>query len=352
MWNCEALRDSRHIALGHTLPRDRAEEKLLLRIIDPEPPPAFHCDRAPPEATDFAVEMLAVATRVWHDGQRLYVATDGGADKGTASWAAVASDITISTTTTTRTPLHGEDATPFAAELEALRQAYHAVLYTVIAYDATTTTAGAKTVRRLACLVDCLSTIKFAERTCVPPDRFAQWHQIRTCRNMLFDLRVDVELIWTPSHGKHPEWTPPTHTPGNACRDLNEIADVNATGALKLAFSVRGILDWEAKATSARRWSEKAITFAAALVGILEAHVALQLTNRERATLQYRLNRGAENATPIFGYVENRDVVAPASTGPPKDDGPGNCFATPSVKEHCVADAGGLDATSHPDNIH
>ena len=345
MWCCPALRTRRIAACGDSLPTNRAEERLLLRLVEPEPGPTQRCDAGPPEALDFAVDLLGVAERCWPGGTRMLIATDGGADLNTASWAAVGcstdlhGDIAL-----TRAPLGGEDATSFAAELEAIRQAHHALLYVAIAYNARLTanagdgydggSGGASTdltgrdggggnVQHVTCLIDCLSAIEFVERVDIPPQRFAQWNEIRTCRRQLSRMRVHVELVWTPSHGKHLDWVPPPYADGAFCRDLNHIADINATAALRGALQVRGIAEWKKQCEDARLWSTRALRFAAEVAEELEHRAAEQLTAKERGTLRFRLGRPEAFGSALVGRAEAR-VAMPAgcATGHIGDGGP------------------------------
>ena len=110
--------------LANRSPVDRAEERLLERSVDPEPPPAITSSGTPPRAADFDNHVERLATYAWTRDMPLIIATDGGSDHGCGSWEAAVIEPTLTQVIgRTRSPMHGEAFTPFAAEIEAVRQA-------------------------------------------------------------------------------------------------------------------------------------------------------------------------------------------------------------------------------------
>ena len=66
---------------------------------------------------------------------------------------------------------------------------------------------------------------------------------------------------WVPSHGKHPEWSPPAGASEKQWRQLNDVADAEATDA-KMKYAAGAAAEAKPR-TDAAAWSAAALATAA-----------------------------------------------------------------------------------------
>ena len=256
MWCCDATQARRDDALI-ALPLDRCEERLLARIIPPTPAPRQRGD-APPIDNVLLGLVEGGTTQAARLQATLVIATDGGAAAERSSWS-----MAIGLAEDMHPKRHGgivtgEDNTPFTAEAEALLQ-------TLLALDACRRSrSSALFPDVIVVIVDCKGLIDLVHRTRHPAERFAFWQLLA---NVYRDLRqaTTFHFVWTPSHGKRPDWTAPPGCPVNTdvCRRFNDAADLAATDALRRAQAA--LRQYRLQQTDALAWSSKALNLAAVI---------------------------------------------------------------------------------------
>ena len=83
---------------------------------------------------------------------------------------------------------------------------------------------------------------------------------------------IAVQLVWVPSHGKHPTWNPPQGLSGEKLRELNARADEAATAALQPGVNATRL--WRAREQGARAWSDQALQWARFVAETFDRFVA------------------------------------------------------------------------------
>ena len=208
---------------------------------------------ATPEATQAFRQYLEQSA----DGP-LVVATDGGAKYGSAAWAFAWPHAVFAG------PLTGESNRPFEAELEALVRLF------VTAAAAEYNYCGSPRILYVA--VDCKSAMQVLERAAPPSEHFEQYLRVRRCWCSKQEHSLAIQLVWVPSHGKHPKWNPPSGLSGEQLRDLNARADAAATAALQPGVDATRL--WRAREQGARAWSEQALQWARFVAETFDRFVA------------------------------------------------------------------------------
>ena len=107
---------------------------------------------------------------------------------------------------------------------------------------------------------------------------------VRRARNALQMEGVSVQFVWTPSHGKRPDWSPAGDHDAGLLRQLNAAADVAAGECMsrRLAGSARAA--WAIRQRQIVAWEYKAIMRVANVSKRYRAHL-LQFGRRPREQL-------------------------------------------------------------------
>jgi len=200
LWQCDG---TSHMRPRCALPTNRAEERLLCKIVPEVPPPP--CVIGEDEVLE---ELAATLEKLLRTEPVVYVGTDGSCVMDIAAWSvAVQKGPVVSAGVT------GEDQSAYRGEVEAIRRLLMA----------------AQMVRgsgRLVIVSDCQAAI-MAVHGCgcsrlLVEDVARRWQDVKAAG-------IDVTIHWVPSHGKPApsSWHPP---PGGEvpARVLNGRADVEA----------------------------------------------------------------------------------------------------------------------------
>lgn len=240
MWVCPAtahLRKSTEICL----PRDRAEDRLLMPSTEPQPTHPHQTDDPVRRTVD-----ILLAARA--EGTFLQVATDGGVKEGISAWAIATTRATVADFTP------WEDSCAFQAELQALYVLTTALVQAAEALSYTT------------CVViyDCKSAGEAAAGTSHLHTRRGFDNHFRHARSTLARHHITLLWGWVPSHGKPcpAGWSPPNHTDERSMRYLNDRADrAVAQKHTEASHSPRSL--WARSRTTAAHWATKALMLAA-----------------------------------------------------------------------------------------
>ena len=212
---------------------------------------------------------------------QMVISTDGGADTCSAWGAAVCCLHEEATVATAGGPVHGEDRTPFTAELEALRQVLRAIC--LVCKDMSENGA-IFTALRIYVLIDCTSAIDFLMRQSPPNDRPAFWSSLHNDRQVIHDFGIDISFDWVPSHGKISEgWSPPQGISETCARRMNAAADEVASLFLHAAIAGAGLGPWRLAVSAAKNWSKAVLAYARSLANDFQQHCEVQLGVNSRA---------------------------------------------------------------------
>ena len=236
------------------LPTDRAAERLFALPGGSQPlaPPAI-------DPVGF-LEELADAIAPHLNSERLYLATDGSAKDGVGAmgWAI-------------QFPAH-----KLATAIHIMFSALHTLLVRSRKDELWRCSD-------IVCVVDCWSAIQSLEGG-YSFDMALLVQDIRRVRNALQMEGVSVQFLWTPSHGKRPDWSPAGDHDAGLLRQLNAAADVAAGACMsrRLAGSARAA--WSLRQRQIIAWEYKAIMRVANVSKRYHAHL-LQFGRRPREQL-------------------------------------------------------------------
>lgn len=193
--------------------------------------------------------MIAKAVEeMWSSDNHFYVATDGGAKVGVASWGiSICGRIHFGGRTPTA------DQSSFLAELYALWMAVGALQR---ALECTSST------RHITIVVDCLGAQEAAEALRDAP---AHYGIVREIRDRLRHLRGrgKVDIVYVPSHGKYKAWwTPRGLLTEKELRRANGIVDRLASQALRRALEYNGYRVWLKEKRDLEKWGSHALELA------------------------------------------------------------------------------------------
>ena len=114
--------------------------------------------------------------------------------------------------------------------------------------------------RKLVVVMDSLSAIKLVKGRRKWMPRATLVHQIRRWLHTLGDA---VELVWTPSHGKRPEWRVDAAVGLDTlqCRKVNDSADEECTKAMEEHRLRQGLpaRQWRKSHQDLREWASTAL---------------------------------------------------------------------------------------------
>ena len=246
-WNCEHFAPLRG---DLSLPRDRGAERLFALPAGRFP--------APPAMLDPAsfLEDLCEAIAAHHRDPVLYVATDGSSKSAVGAMG-------FAVQRPTHTFAFGDDL----EDQEPYRLEVTAILYVLRALAAAVegaTSARPWSCSKVYCVVDCEAAIKAIAAG-------GGFHltfviaEARALRLQLRDRGVRVELLWTPSHGKKPDWKPPRGHCALKLRALNTAADEAAGGCMARRLRNSSRLEWAKRVQNNTEWEVKAMEAAATI---------------------------------------------------------------------------------------
>ena len=232
------------------LPADRGAERLFALPSGRLPPPPVMVDRPSFE------EDLSAAVAVHYNDPVLYLATDGS-----SKHAVGAMGFTVQKPSVTLAFADDlEDQEPYRLEVTAICYMLRALHSAVLC----STSTRPWSCSRVFFVVDCEAALKAIEAGSGFHLVFVL-EEIRALRRLLLHRGVRVELLWTPSHGKRPDWRPPKGHCALRLRALNTAAD-EAAGAC-MARRLRGSrrLAWAQLVASNTEWEVKAMEAAATI---------------------------------------------------------------------------------------
>ena len=246
-WNCEHFAPLRG---DLSLPRDRGAERLFALPAGRFPAPPAMLDQAS------FLEDLCEAIAAHHRDPVLYVATDGSSKSAVGAMG-------FAVQRPTHTFAFGDDL----EDQEPYRLEVTAILYVLRALAAAVegaTSARPWSCSKVYCVVDCEAAIKAIAAG-------GGFHltfviaEARAFRLQLRDRGVRVELLWTPSHGKKPGWTPPRGHCALKLRALNTAADEAAGGCMARRLRNSSRLEWAKRVQNNTEWEVKAMEAAATI---------------------------------------------------------------------------------------
>ena len=252
VWACTATQDLRQ-RCGIKAPANRAEERLLCRLLPPPPAPAVPTAEAP-GAPAAILRWITQATAAQNHTERTFLfATDGGAQDDVSAYGIAApGSLPIGEAT------QGEDATSYVAELHAILQLLRGLLVALILR-----TAGEAVQQRpIVVFVDCQAAIDMLGAALPPTDCYTWYFRVQEARTALQRGGFPCELAWVPAHDRvTPSWRPHPCAPEERQRSLNRMADAAATKALKPQLASHRAR-WWTKQRAAVAWSSKALQLA------------------------------------------------------------------------------------------
>ena len=273
-WNCPCL----PVDTDLQLPTDRAAERLFALPSGSQPlaPPAI-------DPVGF-LEELADAIAPHLNSERLYLATDGSSKDGVGAmgWAIQFPAHTLATGDDL------EDQSAFRLEMTAIHITFRA-LHTLLGRSRKDELWRCTDI---VCVVDCWSAIQSLEGG-YSFDMASLVQDVRRVRHALQMEGVAVQFLWTPSHGKRPDWSPAGDHDANLMRHLNAAADVAAGECMsrRLAGSARAA--WSLRQRQIVAWEYKAIMRVANVSKRYHAHL-LQFGRRPREKLLCQGESAAE----------------------------------------------------------
>ena len=201
-------------------------------------------------------EDLSAAVAVHYNDPVLYLATDGS-----SKHAVGAMGFTVQKPSVTFAFADDlEDQESYRLEVTAICYMLRALHSAVLC----STSTRPWTCSKVFFVVDCEAALKAIEAGSGFHLVFVL-EEIRALRRLLLHRGVRVEPLWTPSHGKRPDWRPPQGHCALRLRALNTAAD-EAAGAC-MARRLRGSrrLAWAQLVASNTEWEVKAMEAAATI---------------------------------------------------------------------------------------
>ena len=224
LWCCPC---TAHLRATLRLPRDRCEERLLLQGVPEQPPPPAI---DPGDFHDTLVQALSVQLRL--DPAVLYLATDGSEHLEVGSYAVAVHPGGF----TCATGNGDEDQSSFKQELlgfdcaaSALAEAVRDTGWTGRVVFALDSQSALRVVLRQDCRFCFL--MRVVART-------------RASLLELAAMQVQLTYVWVPSHGKRPQWQPPSGLCADRLRWLNDRADRAAADCRHRRSGGRGRAEW------------------------------------------------------------------------------------------------------------
>jgi hypothetical protein len=241
LWNCEITSRIRQY-LGLALPTDRAEERLLLTRMRPQP-------LLPPHTLQIEDIMKFVS-----QSPGLTFGTDGGLNHGIVAWGV---SNTAGGSIADAVPTEEESA--FAGEVYAIVTVVEAVERLGVV-DQT-----------LNIIYDCKGAVDMLTADHPPTERYGYYFKIQGLLAHLQSRGVLVVFTWIPSHGKRPQHQCDNGFDTATARRLNDEADkaVDRTTRLISQKSGRGKWHHEYKKNIAQRLA--VFHYAAAVADMFQA---------------------------------------------------------------------------------
>ena len=136
---------------------------------------------------------------------------------------------------------------------------------------------------RVFFVVDCESAIQALEHDS-GFDLAIVLTEARVLRQQLRDRGVQVDFLWTPSHGKRPSWKPPAGQSALRLRALNTAADEAAGSCMERRRRSSRRQAWATAVKRASEWEAKALTATATIAKAYHDHFRMLGTRpREEA---------------------------------------------------------------------
>ena len=132
----------------------------------------------------------------------------------------------------------------------------------------------------IVCVVDCWSAIQSLEGGC-SFDMALLVQDVRRARNALQMEGVSVQFLWTPSHGKRPDWSPAGDHDAGLLRQLNAAADVAAGECMSRTLAGSARAAWAIRQRQIVAWEYKAIMRVANVSKRYHAHLQQMLCQAE-----------------------------------------------------------------------
>ena len=256
-WSCESTAWLRQ---GHTLPVNRAEERLFARHspLQPKAPDAMDL-RSFQSSLDAAVSE-ALHAQAAHNRGWVYIATDGSSRTSVGAFAVVVGSPSCAFSMGTA----AEDQSPYRQEVMGLCEAFASICRVW----------QPGCVPRIFLLTDCKAAQAAIGGNGYSPFSLGLLLQaVRDLRKDLVDRGCDVSLLWVPSHGKHQRWRPAAEHDPEELRALNHAADVAAGECMQTRLSGSLREGWHAQCAATLEWELKTIRLAAACAEQLHQHV-------------------------------------------------------------------------------
>ena len=246
LWNCPYFEEDR---ADLPFPVNRVEERLLGRPI-PEYPPAPAAD-----GLGMQPQVLQLLEQAAKDNQvDLLLATDGSSEHGIGAFAVACESPRLELAGADS----GEDQTPFRMELLGILNVLEALKLTDYPHQHATI------------LVDCESAMK---AVCCPGSckYSALAAKAKQAGDAARQRGITWQMVWVPSHGKKPSWTPKSPLQAAVCRSLNQAAD-DAANRLRRDRSVQAArVAWHQQLRQAEKQEMAAVLLSAKTSSTLEA---------------------------------------------------------------------------------
>ncbi|CAE7036308.1 unnamed protein product [Symbiodinium sp. CCMP2592] len=191
-------------------------------------------------------EHLVELLGTFADEQDLFVATDGSSKDGVGS-----SGIAVQ---------HPDSVAAFGDGLEDQSPYRMEVLALALALEAIDIARRAPKVRwrRVYLVVDCQAAIRAIQGE-QGFDYALLLDTIRRYIKKFRDGKLEVEFVWTPSHGKQPTWAPHGGLCATQLRALNEAADKAAQASMERRWTGSHRRAYAQRARHAQQWETQAL---------------------------------------------------------------------------------------------